>query len=568
MDESQEPRRPSPKPPAGAGKPLPRLWKHEPDEDELRAQKEEEDKRKKAKAEAETPPPAAPVRKERPRKKKAEEDPKKPGNKSVLIEETPDLDTYEARRRARILLGVSFCCMALMVGIFLYRTFAPESSGAAPTADIGPPVAVPGAVSRERIEQEASHLFERAREDARNGNTPLAVSRLKRITASYATTKAAAEAREALGRPAKNLPLFLDRPAVLASAEPAKAAPPKKEEPKVVEATPTAVASAKGAEANLVLPVNPAEPLPPTALAVPPSIVPGASPGPAARPLPKGFYAPPGTRVHASGWPVAIAGERDGAQMVLVPGGSFSQGRDGGDPAEGPAHKVHVATFYVDQHEVTVGQFKLFQKESGRRTERDRFLTREPTSAALDADDTRPVVLVTARDATDYAAWAGKRLPTEAQWEVAARGADGRIFPWGNTPGTPRTDRKTRPVMAASGDLSPCGAFDMAGNAQEWTNDWYDSKYYQLFRTTPAENPVGPATRPRTQQLVVKGGSAEGILTHREGQRFDVRLPYLGFRCVLQVEGPANAFQPPPPPAPPAAPGGKQKAGGGTVVPF
>ena len=419
------------------------------------------------------------------------------------------------------------------------------------------------------MEAEARVIVDKAREVAKNGNPTLAMSMLKRVTASYASTKAAVEAKEALERPAKNLPLFLDRPAVVATPEPgkepAKAAAPQPVAP-VVQASPTQVAVAKGAEASLVLPANAAEPLAPGAGGVPPTPGAGAMAGPSARPLPNGFYTRAGTRVHASGWPVEIVGARDGAPMVLVPGGRFVQGRDGGDPAEAPAHQANVSTFYVDQHEVTVHQLALFQKEAGRRAERDRALAREPTNAQVDTDDSRPAVFVSARDAADFAAWAGKRLPTEAQWEAAARSPDARLFPWGNEPGTPRLDRKMRPVMTEQADRSLYGAFDLAGNAWEWTKDWYDPKYYQLFRTTPAENPAGPP-EPRSKLLVVKGGSAEGMVTSRKGERFDVRLPYLGFRCVLPVEGPDNAFEAPPAATPgaPAAPGNR---GGGSVVPF
>lgn len=574
MDESEEPRRPAP-PPGGLGKPLPRLWKHEPDEDELREQKELEEKRKKAKAEAEAPLP--PVRKEKPRKKKAEKDAGKSGKKGALVEETPDLDTYEARQRVRIALGAAFVAVFVFVGVVLYRTFAPDSpaedevvasSGRPATSVTGP---VPGGVSPVKMEAEARVILDKAREVAKNGNPTLAMSMLKRVTASYASTKAAVEAKEALGRPAQNLPLFLDRPAVVATPEPgkepAKTAPAPGEAP-VVQVSPTQVAVAKGAEASLVLPANAAEPLAPGAGGVPPmpAVAAGAGAGPPARPLPKGFYTRPGTRVLASGWPVEIVGARDGAPMVLVPGGRFVQGRDGGDPSEAPAHQASVSTFYVDQHEVTVHQLALFQKEAGRRTERDRALAREPTNAQLDADDSRPAVFVSARDAADFAAWAGKRLPTEAQWEAAARSPDGRLFPWGNAPGTPRADRKMRAVMTEQADRSPCGAFDLAGNAWEWTKDWYDPKYYQLFRTTPAENPVGPA-EPRSKHLVVKGGSAEGMVTSRKEERFDVRLPYLGFRCVLPVEGPDNAFETRPPGVPGTS-GAPAGSGGGSAVPF
>ena len=253
---------------------------------------------------------------------------------------------------------------------------------------------------------------------------------------------------------------------------------------------------------------------------------------------------------------------------MLVAGATFLQGRNDADPAEGPAHKVNLSTYYVDRHEVTVRQFRLFQKEAGPRKDRDRALGRDPGLAEIDADEGRPVVMVTAREAADYAAWAGKKLPTEAQWEAAARTPDGRIFPWGPDPAEwvrPRQPRQIDPVMSFPGDASPYGVFDLAGNAWEWTKDWYEPKYYQLFKTTAAENPTGPQTQPRSSQLVVKGAAKDWTASNREGVKTDTRYPYLGFRCVLQVEGPGSAFEA----STPNANGPNKKANqGGPDVPF
>ncbi len=142
-------------------------------------------------------------------------------------------------------------------------------------------------------------------------------------------------------------------------------------------------------------------------------------------------------------------------------------------PAEAPAHPVTLATYYIDTHEVTVRQYALFLKETGHKdNERQRALAREAPNAS--ASEGLPVVMVTAPDARDYAEWAGKRLPTEAQWERAARGGDGRLSPWGTTPPVwdkKREPRQIVPVMSFPYDVSPFGVFDMAGNAMEWTKD-------------------------------------------------------------------------------------------------
>ena len=559
MAEPNDPKRPAP--PGSAKSPLPRLWKHKTEDDETDVDGNPVSKKRKRKARGEAAD--SPTGKSEKSKKKAKGE-EKPGEKGVLIEETPNFDTHEARQRVRILIGVGMTLLALGVGFVVYRMLFPGPANVEEPVDPSALMAASaaGSEARDRAEQEARLMVDHAREVAENGNTTLAVSILKRVTTSYAATRASAEAKEALAHPEQNLPLFLDRKTVLATPDGSPAPPPKppEEAPKaVVNATPSNVPAAKGAQASLVLPANAPEAAPP-----PPSTAPAVAQA-VGKPLPKDFKARDRSGVHATGWHLEIIGNRDGAPMVLVPGGTFIQGRDDADPIEGPAHKVNLGTYYVDRHEVTVRQFNLFQKESGKRTDRVRALARDAALKAIDAEEDRPVVMVSARDARDFATWAGKRLPTEAQWEAAGRTTDGRLYPWGVDAATvsPRTPKQIAAVMSTPHDVSPYGASDLAGNAWEWTKDWFDPKAYQAFRTAPADNPNGPDARPKSQQLVVKGSSPVWRLSERSAMKSDARLPYLGFRCVLPVEGPGNAFDPTPAPGQNAAPGS-----GGSSVPF
>jgi formylglycine-generating enzyme required for sulfatase activity len=291
------------------------------------------------------------------------------------------------------------------------------------------------------------------------------------------------------------------------------------------------------------------------------------------RVLPSGFKARVEAGLHESGWPLVIVGERDGGPMVLVPGGTFTMGNDSGEPVEAPSHTVRLSTFYIDQYEVTNRQFRTFLDDAHYRGQPPgKWLTeenlREGSAAA-------PAVRVSYRDAETFAIWAGKRLPTEAQWEMAARSTDGRRYPWGDQPikwSRPREFRRVEPVMSFPEDVSAYGVFDMAGNVMEWTRDWYEPRYFAKIKDKVVENPTGPATqRQNSIQRVVKGGSKNEMVTARQGVDLDKRLPYLGFRCSLAVEGPeASAGISPHPVKPDAQPGTPPPGAGppGGDVPF
>ena len=166
-------------------------------------------------------------------------------------------------------------------------------------------------------------------------------------------------------------------------------------------------------------------------------------------------------------------------KMVLIPAGKFIMGSNSRLPDEGPQHVVELDAYYIDVTEVTNLQYRKFNNETKRRSP-THFRNRTYPEGKAD----HPVTYVTWEDANAYCLWAGKRLPTDQEWEKAARGSDGRIFPWGNEfdavkANTPLRWQRvgsfgdTTPVGAFSEGVSPFGVFDMSGNVWEWTSSWY-----------------------------------------------------------------------------------------------
>lgn len=226
---------------------------------------------------------------------------------------------------------------------------------------------------------------------------------------------------------------------------------------------------------------------------------------------------------------------KDGAEMVLVPAGPFLMGSLAGDPDERPPRQVNLPAFYMDKYEVTHEQYARFIKETGHKPPVDWAKGELPAKLAK-----HPVVNVTFADAAAYAKWAGKRLPTEAQWEKAARGPDGRVFPWGDDTKTKKAaagaDAKehTWPVGSFPDDVSPYGCFDMAGNAWEWTADWYEA--YPGNKDLELE--YGKKFK------VIRGGGAINYYQADATKRCADRArsaPYgtydaLGFRCAKEAK--------------------------------
>ncbi len=266
----------------------------------------------------------------------------------------------------------------------------------------------------------------------------------------------------------------------------------------------------------------------------------------------------------------------DGMVQVYVPAGEFLMGSADSDPGangdEKPQHTVYLDAFWIDKTEVTNAMAARFVADTGYRTRAERegsgiFFDlfskdwrlvrgadwRHPRGPASDISgmDDHPVVQVTWSDAKAYCEWAGRRLPAEAEWEKAARGTDGRRYPWGNQPpaGTllnfadrnldvggadTSTDdgyQFTAPVGSYPDGASPYGALDMAGNVWEYVADWYGASYYA---ESPARNPSGP---PSGTAHVLRGGSwsrAAGYAraASRLGYAPDNRDGGLGFRCA------------------------------------
>jgi formylglycine-generating enzyme required for sulfatase activity len=240
--------------------------------------------------------------------------------------------------------------------------------------------------------------------------------------------------------------------------------------------------------------------------------------------------------------------EKDGMVQVYVSAGEFSMGLDSGWDNEKPMHTVDLGGYWIDQTEVTNAQYTLCVAAGS---------CMEPLDFSSQTSDrfkdslyaNHPVVFVDWNQAKDYCTWAGRQLPTEAEWEKAARGTDERIYPWGSNFDGKKVNycdincwgnwkdisyddgyATTSPVGTYQHEgASPYGALDMAGNAYEWVFDWSG-----LYTWGFQRNPTGPASG---TEHILRGGSWGDDIYHirtviRSDEPPDFRVDFIGFRCA------------------------------------
>ena len=228
---------------------------------------------------------------------------------------------------------------------------------------------------------------------------------------------------------------------------------------------------------------------------------------------------------------------------VFVPAGEFPMGSETSDPNadddEKPRHPVYLYAFWIDRAEATNGQYAACVAAGACSPPLQTNSRSRASYYGNPIYEDYPVIYVSWSQATAYCAWAGKRLPTEAEWEKSARGTDGRIYPWGNfSPASTLLNYNgnvgdTTEVGSYPAGASPYGAQDMAGNVWEWVADWYGSGYYAI---SPYVNPTGPNSG---DYRVLRGGAwdSHARLPRSANRRWyppssNTAFDFLGFRCV------------------------------------
>jgi formylglycine-generating enzyme required for sulfatase activity len=223
---------------------------------------------------------------------------------------------------------------------------------------------------------------------------------------------------------------------------------------------------------------------------------------------------------------------KDGAPAALIPAGAFTMG----DDEQSPRREIYVSAFYLDRYEVTTSRYAKFLEATASVHPPEYWRELDPATGG-----DLPVIGVDWHDAQAYCKWAGKRLPTEAEWEKAARGTDGRRYPWGDA--SPTMDRANfqnaspnaydgglAPVGRHAPGRSPFGIHDLAGNAGEWVADWYS----EGFARNDVRDPKGPDSG--TGRVIRGGGRLDPPERITATKRFfaspESRADDVGFRCA------------------------------------
>ena len=242
--------------------------------------------------------------------------------------------------------------------------------------------------------------------------------------------------------------------------------------------------------------------------------------------------------------------------MILIPKGYFLMGANGHGDDEAPEHKVYLDAFYIDKYEVTAAEFSEFLNDV--KTFKEFYKNSKFGMLVLEKDfsprkglESHPINSVTWFGAAAFCKWKNRRLPTEAEWEKAARGTDGNFFPWGNSPITPQKARYRQdwteeiahrvmvPVNSMPDGKSSFGLFHMLGNVKEWVDDWYDREYYK-----EGNHNLNPKGQIGGEFKVLKGGSWRDLrsfvyASFRNNNTPNTALDDYGFRCAL--DGPESS---------------------------
>ena len=214
--------------------------------------------------------------------------------------------------------------------------------------------------------------------------------------------------------------------------------------------------------------------------------------------------------------------------MVVIPAGEFLMGTEDGLQDARPLHRVHLSSYWFDKYEVTNARYRQCVEGGSCTPPRDRLTFEDPQRAQY------PVTNITWNQARSFCMWQGKRLPTEAEWEKAARGTDGRRYPWGNDGEFMTSLNGAESVRRKAAMASPYGVFDLIGSVSQWVKDWYAEDFYQ---TSPARDPQGPL---RGSFRVLRGGewnekSPNLQASYRGWDEVTYWGPTLGVRCAEDV---------------------------------